>query len=227
VTLQDLIALFRKQVQDTAKPYLFDDDEVLTYLIDAQDMFVRAVGGISDYSTAAITDLVVTESVATTKFSPYILRIRSAKLLTSKRAVQLISEADLAQAYTDDYGIRRSLYLDDDHTGQVVAGVLGVEDHKIRWYPVPNLTEICRLHVYRLPYPRIKDENSCLEIEEQHHLHLLKWVKHMAYSKEDAETYDKNLADKNEAAFMAYCEQARQEKERQRYKPRIVHYGGL
>lgn len=224
---QDLIALFRKQVDDEAAPYLWDDEEVLLYAIDAQDMFVRKMGGISDNSTSAIVDLALVANQPTTSFSPYILRIRSGKLLTAKQDVEFISEADLYSKASRDYGWKIPTYLDDDDTGDVRYGILGIEDHKIRWYRVPSTSDTCRLHVYRLPYPRMTLQEGDLEIDEQHHIHMLKWMKYMAYSKEDAETYDKRLSDANEMAFMKYCETAKLEKDRQRFKPRVVHYGGL
>jgi hypothetical protein len=53
-------------------------------------------------------------------------------------------------------------------------------------------------------------------------------MKYKAYSKEDAETYDKALADKNRAAFLSYADEVRRtETERRRSKPRAVAYGGL
>ena len=71
------------------------------------------------------------------------------------------------------------------------------------------------------------DESSALEIDEQHHRHLLLWMKHLAYSKQDAETYDKKAAEDNAAMFEAYCKKAMKERERLRYHPRVVRYGGL
>ena len=118
-------------------------------------------------------------------------------------------------------------YLDDTDIGPVQSGVLGYVDGKVRWYKVPNATDTCRLHIYRLPYPRLTAQEGSFEIDEQHHLSLIKWMKSMAYSKEDSETYDKDLAASNKAEFLEYCGEARQEKDRQRYKPRIVQYGGL
>lgn len=235
MTLQGLLEFWRKQVSDEAAPYLWDDEEALLFAIDAQDVFVREMGGISVNTVAAATDLTnlylhdldVTANVPTTAFSPYILRIRSAKLLTGKRGLSIISEADIGQMRVDDYGFVAPKYLDDTDIGTVQAAVIGVEDGKLRWWRVPSTSDTCRLHVYRLPYPRIATQESALEIDEQHHIHLVKWMKHLAYSKEDAETYDKKLADSNQAAFMAYCSKARDEKDRQRFKPRVVHYGGL
>lgn len=235
MTLQGLIEFWRKQVADESAPYLWDDDEALIFAIDAQDTFVRHMGGISVNTVAAATDptnlqlhdLAVTINTPSTAFSPYILRIRSLKLLTAKRAIPVISEADVGMMRVNDYGFVAPKYLDDTDIGTVQAAVIGVEDGKLRWWRVPSTTDTCRMHVYRLPYPRIATQDDALEIDEQHHLCLVMWMKYLAYSKEDAETYDKNLADKNQAAFMAYCDKAKAEKDRQRFKPRVVHYGGL
>lgn len=238
MTLQGLIDFWRSQVSDEAAPYLWSDDEALLFAIDAQDMFVRKIGGISVETVAAASDvgnlflhdIALTPNVATTAHSPYILRIRSGKLMTAKTVVRFISEADapISSVQSHDYNQGRvPAYLDDTDTGPVAAAIIGLADYSLRWFKVPVTADTCRMHVYRLPYPRIADQGSALEIEEQHHMHLAKWMKHLAYSKEDAETYDKDLAAKNEAAFTKYCDDAKAEKDRQRFKPRIVHYGGL
>lgn len=228
--LDDLITLFRKQVDDKAKPYLWDDVEILQYVIDAQDMFVRKTGGIADSTTRAITDVTVAPGISVAKHSPYILRIRSAQLVTAQRALKMASEGDLSTMVVEDYGFLLPAFLKDTDYGQVTAAILGVKENALRWFRVPETTadpDICRMNVYRLPYPRITRIEDCLEIDEQHHLHLIKWVKHLAYSKEDAETYDRNLAESNKELFTEYCDQAKSEKERQRYKPRVVQYGGI
>jgi hypothetical protein len=235
MNIQALIKLFRKQASDEASPFLWDDEELLQYIIDAQDILVRKMGGISavtvpaasDVDDLQLHDLVLTADTPTTSFSPYILRIRSARLVTEKRNVQVISESDFGQIQTSDYGDVSPVYLDDTDTGTVTHAIIGFGDHRLRWYKVPSAADSCRLHVYRLPYPRIEAQEDALEIDEQHHIHLLKWVKYHAYSKEDAETYNKNLADTNEEAFERYCEKVRDEKDRQRFKPRTVQYGGI
>lgn len=235
---QDLLDLFRKQVSDEEKPFLWDDVERLQYLIDAQDTFVRKMGGFSDYSTSALTDIQVTKGQPLSKFSKYILRIRSIKLLTQRRNVTMISEADLKTkarggegigSMLTDYGMLSPslLYLDDLDIGPVYYAVIGVQDNALRWHRVPDQNDIARMHIYRLPYPRMKDEESCLEIDEQHHIALIMWMKYLAYSKEDAETYDRDLAEINRVGFVTYCDEAKAEKDRQRFKPRVIHYGGF
>lgn len=235
--ITDVITEFRRQVDDEAQPTLWSDTEILLYLADAQDMFVRLTGGIADVTVPAgsvgspatrLADLALTAGDPYSAMSPYILRVRSARLITAARDIDVANEADLQNVMIKDYGWVKGLTLDDTDTGNVTHGVLGIRDNFVRWVRVPVENDTCRLNIRRLPFPRLDGEDGPpLEIGEEHHIHLIKWMKHMAYSKEDAETYDKALAEANEAAFTRYCEQSRKERERRNYKPRVVHYGGL
>ncbi len=230
MTPQGVLEEFRSQVDDEAPPYLWSDTSAFTYLVDAQDMFCRLTGGISDRQTTAICQVAVTNGQPYTAHSPYILRIRSIWLNTAQRAATVVSEGDLPNLPVRDYGTTfgwgRGLFLNDTDVGEVDWAILGIQQNKIRWLRVPNADDTALLHVYRLPYPRLTrvDDDTCppLEIDEQHHLHLVKWMKHLAYSKEDAETYDKKLAETNRALFEEYCRTAKTEIVRQRHKTRIT-----
>lgn len=225
--LQDLADEFRNQVGDTAVPYLWSDDEILRYIVDAQDQFVRRTGGIADMSTAAICDLAITANSPYTTHSQYILRIMNGRLQTSKRDIEFIQFSQINTLRERDYGQFNKFELDDTDKGDVRWGVLGLEEKKIRWVRVPLTSETCRIRVYRMPYPRIVDWDTVnLEIDDMHHIHLVKWMKHMAYSKQDAEARDDKKALDNEMAFAKYCETSRNEIDRRRYKPRVVQYGG-
>jgi hypothetical protein len=225
VTIQELIALFRQQVADEALPYLWSDDEVLQYVVDAQDVFVRKTGGLADATTAAICSVALVADEPFSDLSPYILRIRSGRLVTAGRNVRFGREADMGNIMVRDYGWTQGMTFDDDDTGEVTHGILGLGENKVRWVRVPVASDTCKLHVFRLPYPRIADQEDALEIGEQHHLHLVKWMKHLAYSKQDAETRDDKLALESRVAFEAYCDESRREKERNRYRTGQVQFG--
>jgi hypothetical protein len=236
VTLQDLIALFRAQVSDEWQPYLWSDPEVLQYAVDAQDMFVRAVGGLADVTVATadigspqtrLEDLALTADEPYSDISPYVLRIRSARLLTVARDVRIGRETDMKSTVVQDYGQTYGLTFDDEDTGNVTHGILGIREGKVRWVRVPSEADTCRMHVFRLPYPRIEDQGDALEIAAHHHYHLMSWMKHLAYSKQDAEARDDRLALESRQMFEAYCARARGEQERVRYRPGQVQYGGL
>lgn len=228
MVLQELLAEFRNQVADNAQPQLWSDPEALLYLVDAQDQFVRKTGGIADMSTAAICDIAVVLNTPFSAHSPYILRIMSGRLLTARRDVDFVQETDVKFLREKDYGTQVKFTLDDTEIGVVRYGVLGLEEKKIRWLLVPETSDTCRLRVYRLPYPRITDWDgpAVLEIDEMHHYHLIKWMKHLAYSKQDEEARDDKKAADNKLAFEQYCNEARIEVDRRRFRPRQVQYGG-
>ena len=52
-------------------------------------------------------------------------------------------------------------------------------------------------------------------------------MKHLAFSKQDAETFDRGKADECEGRFRAYCHAALKEQERARRNSGTVVYGGL
>lgn len=236
MTLQELIAEFRRQVADEAQPYLWSDPEVLDYAVDAQDMLVRALGGFADVTVAAadvgspaarLQDLDLTASDPYSAISPWILRVRSARLLTAGRDVTIGQESDVKLVMVRDYGWTQGVSFDDADTGDVTHGILGVREDYVRWVRVPTDADTCRLHVFRLPFPRIGDQDDALEVQTQHHRHLILWMKHLAYSKQDAEARNDKIALDSKLAFEQYADKARREIERVRYRPRSVRFGGL
>lgn len=68
---------------------------------------------------------------------------------------------------------------------------------------------------------------ATFEVRDEHHLHLLLWMKHLAYAKQDADTFDKERSENAKMAFVGYCEQAGVEKRRRNLKPQLIAYGGL
>ena len=218
---------FRTDVADVAAPYLWADDEVWEYIDEAQKMFCRLEGGIPD-SRSDITQIAATEGEEWGDLSPRILKIRDARRLSDARPVAVLNVEDIpAAAAGNDYGAPRGLRLDDTQ-GPVCSFIVGMEKDAVRWVPIPVADDVVALTVYRLPLEVISGENPAeLEIDEQHHRSLLMWMKHLGYSKQDAETFDKGKAADFENAFRGYCQQAKEERERREHKPRVVAYGGL
>jgi len=106
--------------------------------------------------------------------------------------------------------------------------VIGSEVGKVKWVSPPAADDVALLQVYRLPLTRIVDETHTLsEVNEDYHIHLLDWMKHLAYLKRDSETYNKRASDEHRAAFIQTCAEAKAEMDRYRSKVRTVQYGGL
>lgn len=215
----ELLSLFRQEMNDNVAPYLWSDEEVFSFEDDAQKMFCRKTDGISDATTPAVVSLAVTPGTTWVNLHPAVLKIRGCVRIDTGRPVEVINREDMAP---------RGWYFDGTTTGPVKALVVGEEAHKARVYPKSNETVGIELLTFRLPLTEITTEgDEAFEVDAEHHRHLLLWMKHLAYSKQDAEAYDKTKAAEFEAKFIGYCEQVKEEERRKRHKVRVVMYGGI
>lgn len=232
MTPQEVLDQFRREMGDEEAPYLISDEEALNYLRLAQDDLVKAIGGIADATTTALCTITLTADEPYTEISPYILRVRSGRLVTAARDVTFIQEADLSKVFTWSYGQQIGATLDDDDTGTVDYGILGIEENNIRWYKVPAESDTCKLHVLRLPYPRltlttVQDSTGTIEVPEDLHMNLVIGMRARAYLKQDSEVYDRGQAEAFDLRWTQIKAGAYKDVQRRRYRPRQVQYGGL
>lgn len=211
-----LLAAFRNDVDDNAAPYLWSDASIAAYADDAQKMFCRLTNGISD-STSEVCSIDIEAGEAWANLDKRILKVRRMQRESDARTIVVVNFEDL-----DECGIRLN-----DSRGQVNRVILGMEENKVRWHQVPAVADVALLTVYRLPLRTITVAKSMLEIAEQHHLHLLLWMKSLAYGKQDSDVYDPRAAERNEFKFRDYCKAVKAEQDRARSKVRIVQYGGI
>ena len=221
-----LYEAFRSDVVDEARPYLWTDSEVWRYANDAYRMFVRLTGGVADFlSDACAVDIVAGEATAT--LSPAILRIMSVTRRSDKNVIQVINEADVGKMRSSDYGQVKALVL-DDRAGDVRYMVHGMQRGTVRWVMVPEVNDTADLFIYRLPFDTLSDFGQELtDVDEDHHIHLLDWMKHLAYKKQDADTFNPQASAQGKQDFEAYCSFVKAELERYKHKTRVVSYGGL
>ncbi len=214
----ELLAAFRDGVSDTETPYLWSDAEVYRYMNDAQKMFCRLTGGLGDASTST-TLLSYTTASDWIALSPLILKVKSATDSTTGKHIDIVNPEDL----------RKHGLVFDGNAGTVDCIVLGLEPARVRLHKYPAEAGAIRLTVDRLPLIAItaSGPGATLEIAEQHHEHLLLWMNHRAYGKQDAETYNKQLSAEYKFSFEQYCFEAQAEKERALTKVRTVSYGGI
>lgn len=214
----ELLDAFRDEMFDTVEPYLWSDAFIYRAIDDAQKMFCRLTEGIEDARTAGLTKIAVEAGTDWYDLSPLILKLRSVHRADNGLSVRVVG-AELC----DKLGIQF-----DGSVGPVTAVVTGLEKSAARIWPMPNETVDLNLSVFRLPLAPITGAgDETLEIDDQHHWHLLNWVKHLAYLKPDPETYNLSKSKDYEAAFRAYCAQARVEQGRARHPAGAVAYGGL
>lgn len=212
--------LFRAECFDQEEPFLWSDLEVSAFRDAAQEMFVRLTGGIQD-ATTTLAQLAVVATQSWINYSPLILRIISATLRSTGLPIAILNPPDLVD-YRGSQWSPKSINL----PGNVCAIVLGLDDTKVRVVQVPQVSDTIDMVIERLP-AQTPTVSGAFEIQAQHHYYLLGWMKHLAYLKQDAETFDKKKALEEGANFEAYCKQAFLEKERRKQKHRLIQYGGI
>ena len=221
-----LLKAFRSDVVDTARPYLWSDEECWRYANDAYRMFVRLTGGVADFLSEACEIAVITGEPLV-DLHPSILRIMDATLRSTNQPVEVINSTDVGKMRSTDYGQIKQLLL-DDKAGRIRYLVHGMQRDKARLVQVPEVDDFIDLHIYRTPLDMITDHDQELtDVAEDHHLHLLDWMKHLAYKKQDADTFNPQASLQGKQDFEAYCSFVKAEWERYKTKVRIVSYGGL
>jgi hypothetical protein len=222
MTPRNLLALYRTEMSDTAEPYLWSDEFVLGAIDDAQKQFARKTDGIPDSLTPEVVEIPVEADGLTGLYAadfalhPSILRIRSARRKDTGRDVEIVN--------VEDMGPRRMFF--DGIPGVLRALIIGMDQDRCRVWPAPAEDVTIVLSVFRLPLVTITDDEP-FEIPEQHHRHLLMWMKHLGYGVQDAETFDRTKSQEFMDRFEAYCFKAQREQQRARHKTRVVAYGGI
>ena len=218
---------WRKDIFDTAEPYLWDEAEVWAYMLDAYRMFVRLTGGIADFTSEATrVEVVLGESVVA--LDPRILRIMQVMRLSDGGEVEVLNLTDLSEKHgSSDYGaVVRRMSLPRE--GRVSELVIGRQKGVGHLTVIPVEEDTLQLAIYRLPLETALTEDFTFEdIGDEHVIHLGSWMKHLAFSKDDVETQNLDKAKAYEEAFRAYCSFTRREWERSKHKTRVIGYGGI
>lgn len=178
--LLDLIKLFRSEVDDTAEPYLWSDDEAIEYANDAQNEACRRSRLIIDSSTAAICQIAVVANTATYALDPRVLFIRRARLTgllpLKRKNVQDMDNCN--PSWEDASSTTPTAFITDFETG------------KIRLYPTPNAAFTLNLMVVRTPLAEMNDDRETPEINARYHRSLRFWMMYRAYGKQDTQAND-------------------------------------
>lgn len=223
----ELLDLFRKDVMDFTAPYFWSDAEIYAYMNDAYYMFVRLIGGVPDFLNDNVCLLTAETGEKFVDLHPSILVIRTASLEPTGDQIRIINAQDVESLNDEDFGMLRRLNQSTT-TGKVKYLVIGQQPDIGQWVNIPDQDYSVRLLVDRLPTAVISTANQKFsDVKSHHHIHFLKWMKHLAYNKQDSEAFNKTKSDQMKAEFEQYCYFAKTEKDRYKHKVRVVRYGGL
>lgn len=190
MTLKELIAAFRVRAGDNVAPYQFSDEEITVFLNQADAEAAERALLIHDETTDAVCDVTLAADTATLSLHASILKIERATLSDGVTKLEVKSREQLDREWPDwetATGTPQYLIENGDGTATVV--------------PIPTEADTASLVVKRLPLTEMAAEADTPEIPVRWHYKMLDWALHLAYSMPDADTFDKQKADKHESAF--------------------------
>jgi hypothetical protein len=191
MTLRDLIDLFRREVDDTVKPYLWSDAEATEYANDAQQEACRRARLIVDSTTTAICRVSATAGTALVPLDPrviFVRRMRAAGSLPLKR--MNMQDMEAFNPWWEDSAADVPLAFIPDHT----TGAL------VLW-PKPAEDTTYSLTVIREPLAEMDSDDDQPEIPVRWQRSLRHWMAFRAYTKPDAEAMDPKKATQALALF--------------------------
>jgi len=219
MTLAELIAQARVDLDDTVAPYLWADTELTGYLNRAIDEACQRARLISDSTTIGTCRIAVVAGTADYALDSRVQVVQRAILASEKTPLEKTGRGDMDALPWDweiDVGTPE-YYLQDMDTG------------KIKLYPVPESPDILKLTVWRTqltPLVWATHQAVVPEIPTVHHGDLLEYVKFLAWSKQDAEAVDPGRAAQSfqlfEAAFGEKPNAREMEARRVQYVKRVV-----
>lgn len=209
----ELKDIFRQEVFDLQLPYLWSDSLIYTYIDDAQKTFCRKTYGIEDSRSYTLT--IKSDGTEWYALDPAILKLRDAVNATTGMPIEIIAAEKM-----NERGLRF-----DGTVGPLKALITGLDKGFVRTVPKPNQAMVINLRTFRLPADLAAGDD--FEIDAQHVLPLLDWVKAKAYRVQDAETSNPKKAMEHEQVFENYCAKAKVEQSRARRPVSTVTYGGI
>jgi hypothetical protein len=196
MTLEGLIAAFRVDAKDRGDPPLFDEEDVIAWLNEAQ-------------KEAAVRGRLLHEST-----NPEVCEIEVQVGVAVYPLHQCLYEIDYLgfQGGGEDriYPVTlKSLGVLDrevpgwrTRAGRVEFAVQG--DQALRLALKPSAAGMLRLEGYRLPLGKMDQHDDEPEIHRAHHRRLVDWALFLAFSVPDADVFDPVRANAAESAFTAY-----------------------
>jgi hypothetical protein len=244
MTLSELFARFRSDVDDLKDPFLWTNPDLESYFNWALERLAEVSFYFLDRSTWSA--LAITQDdpqIASTASNDLdkIIHIERALLASTNRTLEVVSmsQADESVRSEDDYGQRR--WHLTSQSWENTTGVPGLlitdyyDDSSLRVGPIPNANDTVSLWAYRRPLftvslsqsGDIDLKNSAGIRENNDELALIEGMKVRAYLKEDPETRDTELALQSEARFQTNLINIKEQLMRKRRPPGKVRYGGL
>ena len=186
----------RLLAQDTATPYLWQDEDIDDWLNEAQqEAAIRArLLRATPASHPALCEypLAAGETAITVPDQLYEISHQEWAAGSERRPLKLVSREWMDTTLP---GWRAMPAADPDYLVQ--------DRQQLEVVPPPIADGSVRIEGYRLPEP-MQADNDEPRIPLAHHIHLVQWALHVGYSLPDTETFNPGKSQAAEAEFTRY-----------------------
>lgn len=196
LTLQQMLAQFRRDAQDTKEPHLWEDEQAIFWLNEAESEAAVRKRLLHESSNPLMCEIQLVPGQATYPLHPAMYEL-----------TWLAREEDGAQL--DQPSIKSLEWLDRKHPDwrtrcDHILPFVVQNETSLRLATPPRAPGVLRLEGYRLPAKPMKCDRDTPEIHAAHHAKLVLWALFRAFSQPDADGFDPQRAAKAEAEFTAY-----------------------
>lgn len=212
-SVEDLLVIFRREVDDTVEDYLWSDDDFYLYLDEAQKEFCRE----TDILKLSGLSIPVIATEAFVDLPSNVIKIRSVVLVSTNKELPLHNYVELRQRGLDS--------ITDNGTPTCIVADEATD--QLRLLPIPIIDDSLQVTVYRLPTDIVDDGSALTITDSSHQRSLLMMCKAMAYEVHDSDTQDIAKAERYKTQFYQYARLTKSRRNRRNRKVGTVRYGGL
>jgi hypothetical protein len=215
MTLNDLIADFRREADDRVSPFLFSREDLIVYANQGEREAAARALLLLDSSDSQVCTYNVLAGTPFIDLDRLVLRVNRAYLQTAKARLSVIGARKL--------DMQKPAWESDTGTPSIV--VPDVETGKLRLTPIPVADDTLSISAFRLPLSDMVDNEDEPEIHDELHPYIVSWMLYRAYIKPDVDTFNPQAADAHLKVFEAQfgpptsgSERARRDTSRARYE---------
>ena len=180
MTLEDIIAEFRRVRQDAQSPYLWSDEEITAYVNDAVNEACERALLIEDRTTSSVCAITLVIGQSSYPLHDAIVKVKRVALDGVVLRETSSEQMDRQDAYWETRTGKPRAYLLESNIG-------------IRFDSKPTSAQTAALTVYRTPLASLIADNQSAspEVKTLYHLRLMPWVYRCALLKQDSEVLTK------------------------------------
>ncbi|MCE5212504.1 MAG: hypothetical protein LLG40_13255 [Deltaproteobacteria bacterium] len=219
--LTELIQTLRVDfLDDVAEPYLWSDPELVSKIIEAEKEACERANLIIDDSTPEICHIAVQQGVMGYTLDDRVLLVRRASFGTSSTSTYPLTQTTKARADETHPGWNNhtgtpGVYICEENGSIIIAPAAAGTTGTDGIVSTAGTAGTAFLQVSRYPLNRMTLNSTAgtgtagkgityPEIPPSYHYKMLHWAAHLAFLKNDSETFNAAKADKHAGLFAQY-----------------------